>query len=295
MYMNLFLFVIVFIIVLFFYIHVQYQLKASDELELYEIKFNSKDELHDICELKQPVYIQGIRDVIGIDIEHIVEQYGYFDVNIFDCRENDHDTIPLSIREFMTLLEKEKSYCSWKNNTFLSDTTLIKYFHTYDMHIRPPLVAKCSYDIIIGNTPSQLPLQYCIACRNYIRVHSGEVRIKLIPPVFGKYLHEIRDHANMIYSSPLNVWNIQDKYKVDYNKTKQLEIVLKQGDTLFIPPYWWWSIKFNSISLLETLQYYTVMNIIANSERYLLYGLQHSNIKRNMVPTYYKKDDSNEI
>ena len=87
----------------------------------------------------------------------------------------------------------------------------------------------------------------------------------------------------MIYTSPIDVWNVQeqeqDSYRREYEKTKCIDLVLKRGDTIFIPSYWWWSIAFNMISLIESASYYTPMNLLANGDKYAMCILQNANVK----------------
>ena len=45
----------IFCLVLFIYLHVQFHLKTSEDLEMYEIDDPSKDKLEEICNIRQPV------------------------------------------------------------------------------------------------------------------------------------------------------------------------------------------------------------------------------------------------
>ena len=45
----------IFCLVLFIYLHVQFHLKTSEDLEMYEIDQASKDKLEEICDIRQPV------------------------------------------------------------------------------------------------------------------------------------------------------------------------------------------------------------------------------------------------
>ena len=47
--------VLIFCIVLFIYIHINFHLRTSDDLEVYEIDQPSKDKLEEICDIRQPV------------------------------------------------------------------------------------------------------------------------------------------------------------------------------------------------------------------------------------------------
>ena len=50
--------VLLFCLVLFLYLHIQFHLKTSNDLELYEIDYPSKEKLEEICDLRQPLIFQ---------------------------------------------------------------------------------------------------------------------------------------------------------------------------------------------------------------------------------------------
>ena len=103
------------------------------------------------------------------------------------------------------------------------------------------------------------------------------------------YLYPHIDYENFEFHSPINPWNIQLKYKADFDKIKCLEITLKEGNIIYIPAYWWYSIKFNKKSSISCFFYRTYMNNIAISPHIAMYALQIQNVKRDVV----KKKDIN--
>ena len=64
--LNIIIGFFVFCIVLFLYLHIQFHLKTSDELEIYEIDQASKDRMEEICDLRQPVLFDCDEDVSKI-------------------------------------------------------------------------------------------------------------------------------------------------------------------------------------------------------------------------------------
>ena len=52
----------VFCVILFFYLHIQFHLKTSDDLEIYEVEQVSKEKIEEICDLRQPVLIDICED-----------------------------------------------------------------------------------------------------------------------------------------------------------------------------------------------------------------------------------------
>lgn len=47
--------IFIFCIVLFIYLHIQFHLKTSNDLEMYEIEQGSKEKLEEVCDIRQPV------------------------------------------------------------------------------------------------------------------------------------------------------------------------------------------------------------------------------------------------
>ena len=99
-----------------------------------------------------------------------------------------------------------------------------------------------------------------------------------------KYLEIIKDYDNFEFRSPLNVWDIQPQYEADFDKVKVLDVELNAGEIIYIPAYWWYSIKFKKLSSICCLKYRTFMNMLAISPEIVLSLLQSQNIKREIAP-----------
>jgi hypothetical protein len=284
--MNYFLFIITFCIVLFIYIHINYQLSTSNDLEIFELENPwSKEILDNICYNKQPIKFNFSNDEIlkNINLSFIEQKYNAFDIKIRNIKDNKDNKLhlPFSIGEISKLFENDSNgnYITENNEDFLNESALIKIFKHNDNNLRPPWVSNCKYDFISGTKNSIIPLQYKISYRNFIMVTEGSVNLKLISPDYTKYLHLDKDYENFYFNSPINCWDTQKEYQIDYNKVKSLEITLQQGDIVYIPSYWWYSIKFNQISSLASFYYSTYANTIAILPDLFVNFLQNQNIK----------------
>ena len=73
---------LIFFIILFFYIHVLFQLKTSNDLEIYELNEPSKDKLEKICSLKQPFLftIENNEIFNKINLTKLSKEYVNFDL-----------------------------------------------------------------------------------------------------------------------------------------------------------------------------------------------------------------------
>ena len=62
-----------------------------------------------------------------------------------------------------------------------------------------------------------------------------------------------------------------------------LELTLKVGDILYIPAYWWYSIKYTKISVILWFKYRTIMNSIAILPQTCISILQKQNTKFDII------------
>ena len=108
--------------------------------------------------------------------------------------------------------------------------------------------------------------------------------IMLTPPRSGKYLFQDLDYENLEFRSPINPWNVQEQYKRDFDKVKCLELTVRKGDILYIPAYWWHSMKYKKDTVISVFKYTTYMNMLAILPELSMKLLQNQNIKRIIAP-----------
>ena len=289
--MQQFIAILIFCIVLFLYLHIYFQLKTSNDLEVYEIEQPSKDKLEEICDLRQPVIFDYQNDSLleSCKINTVAEHYSAFDVKLRNVKELDDNTdlhIPVTLKVALSLFnsDKDSKYIIEKNNDFLEETGLIKNFKYNDAFLRPPMVSNCFYDLVSASQNTETPLQYNVNYRNFYLVTHGKIKIKLIPPKSARYLYPTEDYENFEFRSPLNPWEIQRQYKADFDKIKTLEIELTPGKIIYIPAYWWHSVKFmEPLTSVCTFKYRTYMNTIAILPKLCMKTLQRQNTKREIV------------
>jgi len=294
--MNSILAIFIFCIVLFLYLHIYYHLKKCDDLEVYEIQQPSKERLEEICDLRQPVIFdydsQRFNDICSL--QNISNQYGAFDIKIRNVKEEDDNTemyVPIALNAAIHAFEgdKQSKFLSDNNQDFLEETSIIKNIRNNDSFFRPYMVSKCNYDVIFGSNKVETPFRYDLNYRNYYFVTQGEAIIKIAPPKSSRYLYTIYDYDNFEFRSPVNVWNVQQKYKPDFDKVKCLEIKLIPGNILFLPSYWWYSIKLTENTSLCSLKYRTYMNTLTISPTLLMHFLQRQNTKHTLAPIIHSK------
>ena len=289
---------LIFCIVLFIYLHINFHLKVSDDLEVYEIEQPSKDKLEEICDLRQPVIFNYIVDglINECNINKIQNTYGAFDIKVRNVKEYDNTNelyLPLTLNTAVDVFRKdnEERYLSEKNIDFLEETSLIKNYQYNDIFLRPNSVSNCMYDFMFSSKGSKTHLKYELNYRNYYLVTEGKARLKLIPPKSSKYLYEIKDYDNFEFISPVNPWNVQPQFKADYDKLKSLDVTVTKGQIIYIPAYWWYSIEFSENTSIAVFKYRTYMNNVAILNHIVINLLQSQNVKREIAK---KSDGSND-
>lgn len=278
--MNTLLTIVIFCIVLYIYLHIYFHIKKSNDLEVYEIELPPKNKLEEICDLKQPVVFKYHNDDLldNCNVENINNLYYAFDINIRG-KEDDELYTKLTLDKSTKLFKKDKNmiYYTENNDNFLTDTGLKKIYTHNDGLLRPAMVVNCKYDFMFGS--SFTPLRYELNCRNYYYVTNNKITIKLCSPKYSKYLYKTCDYENFEFKSPINPWNVQKNYKNDYDKIKFLEFTAEKGTMIHIPPFWWYSIKFEPDSFVTTFKYKSFFNVAAISPQILMSLLQSQNIK----------------
>ena len=282
--------ILIFCIVLFIYLHINFHLRTSDDLEVYEIDQPSKEKLEEICDLRQPVIfdynVEGLLNECNIN--NIEKNYGAFDIKVRNVKEYDDVSelyLPLTLNTGREIFRKDNQerYLSENNHEFLEETSLIKSMRYNDNFLRPFSVSNCMYDLLFSSNNTKTILKYELNYRNFILVTQGSIKIKLIPPKSSKYLYTIKDYDNFEFLSPVNPWDVQPQFKADFDKLKTLEVSLNKGQIIFIPAYWWYSIWFQDNTSLVSFKYKTYMNNIAISNHLLVNMLQNQNVKREIV------------
>jgi hypothetical protein len=293
--MNFFISFLIFLIILFLYIHIIHQLKTSEDLEIYEMDYNNNSQLQEVCDVKQPVLFefQSIYPDIfeNLSKEDIFSKYGSYDVKIKDIRDyNENQTVDyvvLSLQSSQNLVESDPGshYFSENNEELVDESGLSP--KELDTYLKPSFTLQTKYDIMFGSQNTVTPLRYHLNYRQFYIVKSGKIHVKMTPMKSKKYLKPIKDYDNYEFRSPINVWNPQPEYLHEMDKLRFLEFDVYAGHVLYIPAYWWYSIKYSNEkdTIIYTATYNSVMNCIAHTPQWILYFLQQQNIYKKIAKT----------
>lgn len=281
--MNFLLHFIYFIIALFIYTHIVSQYKKSHDLKVYASDFENNAQLQQVCDIKQPVAFQyasvspdffnqltptSLPALIGSKTVFVKEVDDYYK----DNATTSISSLPLAFPTFNTLIgtDSRGRYFS-ENNSHIIDKIpkLEALFKQNDENLKPSFTLFTKYDFCMASAGVYTPLRYHTHYRHFVVVHSGRISVKLTPFKSSKHLFPIKDYENNEFWSPVNVWTPQDKYSDVFSRVRFVDIDVVPGSVLYVPPYWWYSIRFvETDTLITTTTYNTVMNVAANSIDY---------------------------
>jgi hypothetical protein len=267
--------IVIFIIVVLFYSHLMEQYKKGEELEIYEIDYQDREHLHQVCKSKQPMIFEfspilsSSHPLNAVSLDILVNKYGKRNVFVKDTDDFSQldsrqlDGVPLSLESSVKLFSSDTRchYISDSNREFIDDTVLENWFEEMDEYISPNLTLSKSRDLMFGSHNSSTLLKYNTENCHFIYVVRGKIRVKMTPR--KKYIEEVKDYSSYTFYSLLNVWNILED---DFERIQLVDFDVLAGNMLYIPPYWWYSLKYEeSDTLLLSTKYSTIMNVVANA------------------------------
>jgi hypothetical protein len=281
--MTLFAFFI-FIVIMFLYIHIQDQYKKGEDLEVYEMDYASNEHLQSVCAMKQPVLFHY---PLPEEVAHKYESDDTVDIPLWDIRDYCHnsassiDPILLSYKSFENLAKSDPKgyYFTRKNEEWLKDVNRIDDIKMLNPGIKPPFSVHSSYELLMGSAGVHTPLQYHMDDRQFFFVTNGKISVKMTPWRSRKYMTNIvNDYDNYEFYSRTNPWI---KGVEETSKIKWLDFDVVAGYVLYIPPWWWYSIRFSSVDTqVIGIHYQTAGNILAHLPDWARYYFQFHMTKR---------------
>jgi hypothetical protein len=299
--MNFLITFLIFILILFLYIHINDQYKKSEDLEIYEMDYTSNVELQKICNIKQPVIFEFEKIYPNFFSEIIqFKKYENNDIQVKDVLDywNPNvlsvDPIILSTSSFRTLVKSDpKSHFFMENNQpFLEESGIASQIGELDEYLKPSFNIHSKYDLIIGSANCVTPMRFHTDYRRFYVVTSGKISVKMASWRSRKYLHPIIDYDNYEFFSKMNVWISETTIsetkmqsisettisetktqstsettineRNDLNNIKFVEFDVHTGYVLYIPPYWWYSIKLHQDAEVVSVSYQTLVNVMSN-------------------------------
>lgn len=265
---------VLFFLVLFSYIHIRFHLKTNNDLDIIDLTRENvgKDQFEEVCVLVSPFKFRSMR--IPFNFNDVCAKYDKHNVNL--RKNTERVCLPIKLKDAMEFLTKTESvgYYSERNAEFVSETLLKKEFERDD-YLKPVMSIAPKYDIIMGNKGTITPIQYRNDYRNYLVMCSGACRVRLFNPNSVKYLNIDKNYDTYEFSNVTN-----NAFVDEIEKTQYIDVVLGgPGESLFIPPYWSYSVAFEGLSVIAQYSYNTPMSFLSVGGDLMRYMFQQQNVK----------------
>lgn len=287
--------ILIFVIVIFCYIHIINEHKVSEDLEVYEMDYNSNTVLQETCNIRQPVIFDRPNKIVFPSLENFKQTVTIKDLKDYiDSNEVSIETIELPCSSFLQLIKNDSTarYLSENNQTFIDESGLSKIFTDLDLELKPNNLNTTKHDIIIASIDVCSPLRYHTDSRRFLYVVKGSLKMKMTSKKFTKYLDEIKDFENLEFRSAINIWNNDNSTVID--KIQFIEFDIPCGHILYIPSFWWYSMKYNETdTIVLECRYSSISNKVAFMFDSFRHYLQEYNIIRGVkraVVNQNKKD-----
>ena len=289
--MTLFMSILVFLLVLFAYVHIMAQYAKSQDMEIYEADFAGNAGLQEICDVRQPVVVELRGAAPGFFAEATLPKFLRAGATSLVALRDGGDYlaagdapvegIALPFKTVVEMLDADADarLFSDGNADFAEDADLAADLGELDRLLRPPGTVQTRYDVMLGARGAHTPLRWAADHRRFVVVCAGSVSVKMTPFKSGKYLHEVRDYASCEFRSQIDVWAPPARFAGDLERVKFLEFELPAGSALYVPPYWWYSLRYAEAedSLLLGYTYNTLLNRLANAGDLARCALQRHN------------------
>jgi len=209
--------------------------------------------------------------------------------------------LPFSSATVLMNTDPRSHFFIQNNDEFIEQSNLKdKIRELIDPLFKPyySFIINTKYDIILGSKNVELPLRFHTVYRHFIIVAKGSIHVKMTPHKHTKYLNGKYDIENFDHYCPYNVWFDKPASPVDEShpsntlliETEEerkriqeevpfIEFDVSQGNVLFVPSYWWYSIRFSNEqdTILLTTTYHDGMNVLAHSPDWVRYYIHQQN------------------
>lgn len=266
------LFVIMLTIIIFSF-HINNQYKKNEFVDIYEIRYHDNYALNQACNIKQPFVFYRDKEITIINLTKnkqlltVKNSNDYYKQNTNkDILSTHGTTLMCEVAYVLMKNDQTSTYFSENNQQFIEESGLKSTMLKMDKELQPLYPIHSLYDLLLGSENVTTPLRYHTSTSRFIYSINNTIIIKIASWKYTKYLKEIKDNYNVEYRSSINVWidNDTNPHYHLLNNIQFIDIELKKGMILYIPPYWWYSIKYSTNeSIVLQYTYSTLLNHIA--------------------------------
>ncbi len=256
--MNTLLYIIIFLVIAITYIHIIYHIKTSNKMEVYDIDYNGVAHLNEICDLRQPFTFRCTTNEININRSNTVNK-----------------NTKINIIKKQKIPDENDKIISHNNDILVKLPNIQENIIHYENNIKPNFNITTLHDIMFADENMKTDLSYNYNYRNFFHITEGTIIVRFLSPNNTNKISHYTDYELLEEKSNTDIWE-------NKNNLKFLEIKISSNDTLFIPPYWWYSFHFIEPTTIITFKYRTFMNNVTILPKLLYSYISIHNRKRDL-------------
>jgi len=259
--MNYIIHLVVFIIVLIAYLHIQSHFRSAPGSEVFELDGVIESRIDDVLNLKQPVVFRTcIKDALEeeVNMHTLLQTSPDTDVSVVETETGTRVTSSAGSFAKLQQTANATSYYSDGNEQVINGLSKETRGRIAEHHrlMVPPLVCTTRYDIMFGTHGGRSSMRRHVAHQTYFTVTNGTVVAKLTHP---------DDLVDMEFSckSEMTTDSMTSVLISTQNTSKEKDVTLYKGQTLFVPPYWGITFQFTKDTFILAAKYSTYITEVA--------------------------------
>jgi hypothetical protein len=259
------------VVLLLLYVHIRFQLKVSNYPEVYTLQGveATKERFDTLCNSRQPVYVQHL---FLPDLMRQMSDTAFDNTRKYSVRHSEKPDLiwaTVSMGELQGLLDRPTPFIA----EGMEAVYTAAWNRWLDPLLSPSLVAYSTKDMWCGSAHTRTPIRYELAFRTYLVGASAQ------PSTVRLYL------PNTFLWNPIYTTNFEFRTAATAATNQRFDtvtpthvITLNQGDTLYIPAKWWYSVEYTTGQCrVVACKYYTYVNGLCLLPTLAMFGLQWAN------------------
>jgi hypothetical protein len=274
-----FLQITIFVTVLFIYVHLHAHLKTNNRLEIYDAGVSSHTQLTESCDIRQPFVFYSPFSPKVAPLINELNLSNTYSANVYVKPTVSSETpilIQSSFSRLPDIINSDSKYYSCHNtDTINNNIDLLSAISFPNYMLKPTGPVYTIRDLFIGGNNGTTPFKYEINSRTFLTAYNSPINIILSPPNSIDELCPRYDYELFEFTSEHNPWaQTKNEPKI---QTSIIEVL--PGQSLFIPPYWWYSIQFNdAITQVGFVGYQSISSSLSVLPYFIMRCFQLQNV-----------------
>jgi len=271
--------------------------KIGHDLDVYEIDYKDLEHLNKMCQTKQPVLFRMHQGEIIADCHFIntinpvilADKYGKEDVFLSSFKYGKPEEEPIAIPLEKAVMVQQQDLMFENNHDFIMDLPIHHYYQSIDPFLKPFGTIQTEYDFVFGTNTG---LRHHQHHSFFVYAVGGDLEVKITPHKNLVSEKETYIDGYIYPDSKRNKQTLLNCWDDDLNEEENTDITfltisIPAGYCLFIPPYWWYSIRNNNPEngWMALFKYDTIMGKVVHFIE---------KIRNWSAKTIHRKDDEDE-